>query len=228
MKKTLLTSIFLFIIFQLNAQYIAVNDEPEVKLPAASINWENQKLRSDLTLNESQFAAVKEIMLERFKARQIVEEMFKNEPKKLEARLIEIDQQFDGEFAQILTEKQYKKYLKLQGRNGQDAQAIAGANKEPEGPNFNDQIQALIQKATTPALDTALLPQHKTSNQEFTITPDSLKETLPLSDQSGNELSVGKEKVELSPAPNKEALEIIESDRKVRKPEEEDNTYDGK
>src|SRR5688572_26653151 len=134
MKNLLLTGLFFFILIsQIKAQYIALYEEPKVRISQNSLNWENQKLRSDLTLTELQFEQIKEITLECSKARSIVADMFKYDAIKLEKKLREIDSQFDGEFAEVLNDKQFKKYLSLQGRKASDVKEAEQAIEQPEG-----------------------------------------------------------------------------------------------
>src|SRR5688572_25029058 len=167
MKNLLLTALFFFLlILQIKAQYIALYDEPEIKISQEALNWENQKLRSDLTLTEAQFKQIKDITLERSKARSIVATMFKYEPNKLEIKLKEIDSQFDGEFAEVLNDKQFKKYLILQARKSSQSKEAEQVVEQAEGPNFNARIQDMISKATTPAIDPRLIPKQDTSSLE--------------------------------------------------------------
>jgi len=168
MKNLLLTVLFFFIlIFQINAQYIALYEEPQIKISQEALNWENQKLRSDLTLTDNQFNQIKDITLERSKARSIVASMFKNEPKKLENKLQEIDGQFDSEFGKVLNAKQFKKYLTLQARKAKDVKETEHAAEQSEGPNFNARIQEMISKATSPLIDPSLKPKQDTTSLQI-------------------------------------------------------------
>jgi len=180
MKTTLLTLIFYLVIFQMKAQQISLVADPVARPSEATLNsqnWEDQKLRSDLTLSEDQYGKVKEITAERASARRIVNEMFKLEPNKKEARLREIDKQFDWQFEEVLNAKQYKKYLKLEGRD----KAIAQENSQmqPADPNFNAQVQAMIAKVRKPAINPALLPKQDTLATEKGLASDTLQNIVP-------------------------------------------------
>lgn len=174
--KTALLTIFLFLlIVQLKAQQISLVAEPVAKPSEAALNWENQKLRSDLTLDEAQTEKIKSITAERAQARSIVKEMFKLEPKKLEAKLREIDSQFDGEFEAIMNAKQLKKFLKIEGR---DKAKVAAAEAQADEPNFNARIQDMISKARMPVIDPSLMP-YQDSLASSNAESDSLQQIIP-------------------------------------------------
>lgn len=174
MKNVLLIASLLFlIIFQLPAQHIALLEEPGNTVSQAAVNWENQKLRSDLTLSEEQFQKIKPVNLERLKARNMVKEMFRYEPKKQEAKLREIDRQFDAEFEAILNKKQFRKYLSLQGRSTSEPAPESVAETVAPEPDFNARIQDLISRATAPVVDDALLPKLDTTQLELSLETDS-------------------------------------------------------
>ena len=199
MKNLLLTTTFFFLVFfKVQAQYIALYDEPEIKISQDALNWENQKIRSDLTLTDKQFEQVKEINLERTKARSIVAKMFKYEPNKLERKLQEIDSQFDGEYADVLTDKQFKKYLTLQARKANQVKDAEQVVAQPEGPNFNAQIQQMISKVTVKAVDSSLLPKQDTVSQELVGNSQDTLKTQPTGMQ--------KEAISLDPEVIKQSL----------------------
>ena len=171
MKNILLTTTFFFLfIFQIRAQYIALYEETEMNISKQSLNWENQKLRSDLTLSEAQFEKIKAINQERFKARSIVDKMLKNQPNKHQAKILEIETQFDVEFQEVLNAKQFKKYLALQGRVARKPGEVVPAAEMPADPNFNVRIQEIISRATAPVVDPRLLPKQEivTGDQDST------------------------------------------------------------
>ncbi len=221
MKKILLLSLFFLLIIQTQAQHISLAGEQSQELSAASLNalnWENQKLKSDLTLSEGQAAQVKEITLERYKARQLVTQMFKFEPKKKDAKIKEIESQFDEEFAEVLNEKQFKKYLQLNGR--QEAGPVEVVVSEPAEPSFNSRIQDLISKATTPVLDPALIPRHDTIAHEISMAGDSLLEKTPAGFEiSKDQLAVTGTKSTAGPGNNEPQKEAVKTEQDINKPE---------
>jgi hypothetical protein len=123
---------------------IVIPDIPAI-INRKTVEEESRDLQRNLLLNEAQYDQVKEINKERRQMIDAVIGMYPHEPKKRNDRIIELEKQYDQEFATVLNTKQLNEYLELHGRH-EDAPVTP---KAPEGPSFNSQIQALIERSLT-------------------------------------------------------------------------------
>ena len=162
MKKIILFALLSVSIIKAEAQLTEVGLDLPVVKPQLSIEEESRQLQRTLLLNEGQYVKAKEVNKERRETLDAIHAMFPHEPEKRDKRMLEVEQQFDEEFAAIFTKKQLKEYLELNGRS-----EIAEVKPEsPEGPSFNDQIQSVIQKAVTPALDSTQVASKENSGTD--------------------------------------------------------------
>ncbi|KAA9332851.1 hypothetical protein [Adhaeribacter soli] len=123
---------------------IVIPDIPAI-VNRKTVEEESRDLQRNLLLNEAQYEQVKEINKERRQMIDAVISMYPHEPKKRNDRIIELEKQYDQEFATVLNSNQLNEYLALHNRQ-EDAPVKP---KTPEGPSFNSQIHTFIERALT-------------------------------------------------------------------------------
>ncbi|MBK0402826.1 hypothetical protein I5M27_07495 [Adhaeribacter sp. BT258] len=186
MKTKLLLLMLFFILFQVRAQdnsleVPTIKNHGKVDVPA-----ENQYLMRRLLLNQTQFEQIENINTERNQMLEMVAGMYRFDPENYNKKRLELELQFDAEFEKVLTKQQFSEYLAINGRTpeketpedqlnneGENSQLAVQPEEtsEPAKPTFNDQIHAILEKATSIKIDSALIAKQDTSDFE-PLTPE--------------------------------------------------------
>ncbi|HSI90995.1 MAG TPA: hypothetical protein VK927_07750, partial [Adhaeribacter sp.] len=157
---------FAFLFFTLNLHLTAQSLDLTGAMPEAdktAVETECRRLKASLNLDDDQYLKLLDIKTEWGKNLQVVNMLYTMEPEVREKKVMELAVQYDGEFARILTDHQFNKYLELQGRPmteeveeaEQNEEMLAETTPKPDAPTFNDKIQEILKLATTPKVDSA-------------------------------------------------------------------------
>ena len=166
--------------FQVRAQENFMEIPAHENFSKVNIAAENQMLQRRLLLNEDQFHKVETINTERNELLDQVAGMYRFDPENYNKKAMELELQYDAEFEKVLTKQQYTEYLALKGRDKHEEPKLQTENPELASetdelnkntkPSFNDQIHAILEKATAIKVDSSLIA--KQDNDFRPLTPD--------------------------------------------------------
>jgi len=129
MKKFILSALFLGAVYTAQAQTnlagTAATTRTVLSMSATDMT---RRMYNELELNEGQYVKLKALNQARLDRFRELERMYSNDPQMLDAKINEVNEQLDEEFAQVLTPKQFTAYLELEGRGGEGMSSSSNAS----------------------------------------------------------------------------------------------------
>ncbi|WP_181305378.1 hypothetical protein [Rufibacter sp. XAAS-G3-1] len=129
MKKLILSAFLLGAVYTAQAQTnltgAAATSRAVLSMSAQEMS---RQMYNELQLNEGQYIKLRALNQARFDKFSEIEKMYGNDAQMRDAKIKEVNQQLDQEFAQVLTPKQFTAYLEMDGR----AVAVAPSSSSTE------------------------------------------------------------------------------------------------
>ncbi|MBA9078722.1 hypothetical protein [Rufibacter quisquiliarum] len=128
MKKFLLSAFFIGAVYTAQAQTnlagTAATTRAVLSMSATDMT---RQMYNNLELNEGQYIKLKALNQARLDRYSEIERMYSNDTQMRDAKIKEVNDQLDEQFAEVLTPKQFTAYLEMEGR------ATSGGASSPEG-----------------------------------------------------------------------------------------------
>ncbi|MBC3539794.1 hypothetical protein ACFSC6_21095 [Rufibacter sediminis] len=117
MKKLILSALFIGAVYTAQAQTNLTGTAAASRtVLSMSAQEMSRQMYNELELNEGQYIKLKALNQARFDKFSEIEKMYASDAQMREAKIKEVNEQLDQEFAQILTPKQFTSYLEMDGR----------------------------------------------------------------------------------------------------------------
>ncbi|MFC6999876.1 hypothetical protein [Rufibacter roseus] len=130
--KKLILSAFLFSAFytaQAQTELTGAAAASRANLATMSATEMTRQMYNDLELNEGQYIKLKALNQSRIDRYNEIQRMYSNDTQMRDAKMREVNEQIDKEYAQILTPKQFTAYLENEGRLPEGAAGSSETNR---------------------------------------------------------------------------------------------------
>ncbi|WP_125077721.1 hypothetical protein [Rufibacter latericius] len=174
MKKLLLSALFIGAVYSAQAQTNLTGTAAASRaVLSMSAQEMSRQMYNELELNEGQYVKLKALNQARFDKFSEIEKMYATDAQMRDAKIKEVNEQLDQEFAQILTPKQFTAYLEMDGRAVATSPSTTGT--EASSTNTSGGSTTLTTGTATDASTTTGTTTTGSANTEIKVKDDKVK-----------------------------------------------------